>query len=208
MRPDGTQKWVGFAASFWHCECICRTSPAAFSERYRKWCKRHSCSFSASKAENVYTASAGHFTTLPKSTGTKLLITSAAAELTAASKTLATVKAEVIRLASQLPEWEIVLELYGAGEIIGPQLMAELGDVRRFSGRRAVFGFAGIDPVIDKSGKHQPDSKPTSKRGSPHLRKTLFQVVSTYLKKSLPDEPVCANFLTKNGARARLITCT
>jgi len=33
-------------------------------------------------------------------------------------------------------------------------------------------------------------SAPTSKRGSPHLWKTLFQVVSTHLRKSSPDEPV------------------
>lgn len=201
-RSDGTKKWVDFAASFWHCECVCRMTPGAFAERYRKWCKRRGYNFSESKVDEIYTASCGHFTTLPKSPGAKLLITSAAAELTAASKVLATVRAEVIRLAAQLPEWETVRAMYGVGDITGAQLMAELGDVRRFSGRRSIVGFAGIDPAVDKSGKHQPNSKPTSKRGSPHLRKTLFQVVSTYLKRKPADEPVY-QFLDKKRAEGK-----
>ena len=36
------------------------------------------------------------------------------------------------KLASQLPEYSIVMEMYGVGESLGPQLMAEIGDVRRF----------------------------------------------------------------------------
>lgn len=154
VRADGSQKWVDFAASFWHCECVCHMTPSAFAERYRKWCKRHGYNFSAVKAKDIYAASAGHFTTLPKSTVAKLLITSAAAELNAAARVLATVRAEVVRLAAQLPEWETVRAMYGVGDITGAQLMAELGDVRRFAGRRAIVGFAGIDPEVDRSGKH------------------------------------------------------
>ena len=31
-----------------------------------------------------------------------------------------------------LPEYPVVMEMYGAGKSFGPQLMAEIGDVRRF----------------------------------------------------------------------------
>ena len=85
-REDGSHKWVDFVTTFWHCDCVCGMSEKAFSERYQKWCKRHGYYFSQTKAAEVYAASAGHFTTLPKNDNTKLLITSAAAELTAATK--------------------------------------------------------------------------------------------------------------------------
>ena len=201
-KANGHQKWVDFAATFWHCEIICKTSLSAFTERYQKWCKRKGYYFSASKAEDVYISSAGHFTTLSKSTGTKLLITSAAAELTAVSKILATVKAEVIRLAASLPEWNTVRNMYGVGDITAAQLMAEVGDVRRFPSRGSIIGFAGIDPAVNQSGSHSKESNPTTKRGSPHLRKTLFQVVSTYLKRSPIDEPVY-QFLDKKRAEGK-----
>jgi hypothetical protein len=201
-RADGHHKWVDFVTTFWHCECVCRAKYETFVERYKKWCKRNGYHFSDSKTEDVYKSSAVHFTTLPKNANTKLLITSAASELTAASKVLATIRNEMIRLAKELPEWDIVRAMYGVGDITGAQLIAELGDIRRFANRGAIVGFAGIDPAVDSSGKHEAKSMPTSKRGSPHLRKTLYQVVAAYLKKSPADEPVY-QFLDKKRAEGK-----
>lgn len=204
LRADGHQKWIDFVMVFWHCDCIARMSQKAFTERYQKWCKRKDYHFSADKAEDVYISSAGHFPTLPKNDNTKLLITSAAAELTAAAKVLMTVKAEVIRLAKLLPEFDTVLSMYGVGEITAAQLMAELGDVRRFENRGSIVAFAGIDPEVNESGTYARASNPASKRGSPHLRKTLFQVVSTHLKRSPADEPVY-RFLDKKRAEGKTV---
>ena len=53
-RADGHQKWVDFVMTFWHCDCICRVSEKAFTERYQKWCKRKGYHFSAEKALDVY----------------------------------------------------------------------------------------------------------------------------------------------------------
>ena len=201
-RDDGHQKWVDFAADFWHCDCITRQGEKAFTDRYQKWCRRKGYHFSVNKAEDIYASSAGHFTTLPKNDNTKLLITSAAAELTATMRILMTVKAEVSRLARLLPEYNTVLSMYGVGDITGAQLMAELGDVRRFNNRGSIVAFAGIDPEVNQSGSYVRESNPSSKRGSPHLRKTLFQVVSTHLKRSPADEPVY-QFMDKKRAEGK-----
>jgi transposase len=201
-RADGHQKWVDFVADFWHCDCVNRMSEKAFTERYRKWCKRKGYNFSQEKVIDICASSLGNITTLPMNDNTKLLITSATAELTAARKVLMTIKAEVIRLARQLPEYDTVVAMYGVGEITGAQLMAELGDVRRFDNRGSIIAFAGIDPEVNQSGSYQRESNPASKRGSPHLRKTLFQVVETYLKKSPADEPVY-QFLNKKRAEGK-----
>ena len=80
-RADGHQKWVDFVMTFWHCDCICRVSEKAFTERYQKWCKRKGYHFRAEKALDIYASSCGHFTTLPKNDNTKLLITTAAQQL-------------------------------------------------------------------------------------------------------------------------------
>ncbi len=106
------------------------------------------------------------------------------------------------RLARQLPEYDTVRAMYGVGEKTAPQLMAEIGDVRRFPRRSSIVSFAGVDPAVDESGKHISKSNPTTKRGSPHLRKTLYQIVCTYLKKSPTDEPVY-QFLDKKRAEGK-----
>ena len=201
-RADGHQKWVDFVASFWHCECICRTSEKAFAERYQKWCKRKDYHFSAEKAADLYAASCGHITTLPKNDNTKLLMTIAAQELTAAKETLAVMRNEMLGLAKQLPEYDTVLAMYGIGAITAAQLIAEIGDVRRFPRRSSLVGFAGVDPAVNQSGKHETQSNPTTKRGSPHLRKTLYQIVCTYLKKSPAGEPVY-QFLDKKRSEGK-----
>ncbi len=195
-RADGHQKWVDFVTTFWHCECISRVSENAFIERYRKWCKRMGYNFSAAKASDVYIESLGHIVTLPKNNNTKLLIQTAAKELTAMNELLATVRAEMIRLAKELPEFETVHAMYGVGDTTAAQLMAEIGDIRNFPRRSALVGFAGVDPEVDQSGKKDSKSNPSTKRGSPHLRKTLFQIMTIYLQHS-PAEEAVFQFLDK-----------
>jgi transposase len=202
VREDGRQKWVDFVTTFYHRDCVSGMSLAAFTERYRKWCARYGYNFSESKATEIHAESRNMVTTLPKNALTKSLLTMAADQLSAASATLAAFKAEFIKLAATLPEYPVVSAMYGVGEITGAQLMAEVGDVRRFANRGSLIAFAGVDPGIDESGTRKSEGLPTSKRGSPHLRKTLFQIVSTHLKLAPLDEPVY-QFLDRKRAEGK-----
>ena len=56
-----------------------------------------------------------------------------------------------------LPEYELVMSMEGIGKVTGPQLMAEVGDVRRFSHKGALVAFAGVDASPYQSGSF--DSK-------------------------------------------------
>ena len=94
------------------------------------------------------------------------------------------------RLAEHLPEYPVVMDMYGVGPSIGPQLMAEIGDVRRFKHRGSLTAFAGVDPMPNQSGDRERKSNPASKRGSPYLRKTLFVMMSVLLQNAPPDDPV------------------
>lgn len=201
-RADGHQKWVDFVTTFWHCECISRVSEKAFVERYRKWCKRLGYNFSVAKASDIYIESLGHIITLPKNNNTKLLIQTAAKELTAMNEQIAVVRNEMIRLAKELPEFETVHAMFGVGEITAAQLMAEIGDIRNYPRRSSLVGFAGVDPEVNQSGKMNIQSNPSTKRGSPHLRKTLFQIMTVYLQKKPQDEAVY-QFLDKKRAEGK-----
>ena len=201
-RADGSEKWVDFVAAFWHCECVCGLSEKAFTAKYQKWCKKHGYNFSEDKALDIYASACGHFGVMPKTDTAKLLVEQAISQLRATSAALAALKQEMQSLAASLPEYPVVMEMFGVGPALGPQLMAEIGDVRRFPRRSSIVGFAGVDPGVDESGKHSAKSVPTTKRGSPHLRKTLYQIICTYLKKSPADEPVY-QFLDKKRAEGK-----
>lgn len=201
-KKDGRQKWVDFITTFWHCECVYEKGETAFIERYRKWCKRKGYHFSEHKAADLYIDSLGHVITLPKNANTKLLITQAATQLTAISQTVEIFRDELLRIAALLPEYPAVMKLYGVGDTVGPQLMAEIGDVLRFDNRKSLIAFAGVDPANNQSGNYEAKSSATTKRGSSQLRKTLFQVVKTYLLRSPTDEPVY-QFLDRKRAEGK-----
>ena len=190
VRGDGTQKWVDFAHAFWHVDCVRKQSLNAFSERYRKWCKRHGYFFKQANAEEVYTLAKNAVVLVPKSDVTKVLIQEAANQLTSISRSVETYRTEMERLASMLPEYPVVMQMYGVGKSFGPQLMAEIGDVRRFERKQALVAFAGIDPMPNQSGEKNIRSNKSSKRGSPYLRKTLFNIMSIYLKCAPQEEPI------------------
>lgn len=190
VREDGTQKWVDFAASFWHMDCVRGTSQTAFTERYRKWCKKNRYNFSGDKAAEIYDKAEDQLAILPKDDMTKLLVKQAVDALNAVSATLERLRAEMLKLASQLPEFSAVMNMRGVGDSLGPQLMAEIGDVSRFAHRSAITSFAGVDPGTDQSGDHKAKSVRTTKSGSPELRRTLFLVMDCLLKTMPQDDPV------------------
>ena len=201
-RADGSEKWVDFVAAFWHCECVCGLSKKAFTTKYQKWCRKHGYNFSEDKALDIYVSACGRFGVMPKTKTAKLLVEQAISQLQATSAALAALKQEMQSLAASLPEYPVVMGMFGVGPTLGPQLIAEIGDVRRFPRRSSIVGFAGVDPAVNQSGKHAAQSTPTTKRGSPHLRKTLYQIVCTYLRKAPEDEPVY-QFLDKKRAEGK-----
>jgi len=137
-----------------------------------------------------------------KSELTKILVQEAAKQLTAISRSVELYRIEMNRLATMLPEYPVVMEMYGVGSTYGPQLMAEIGDIRRFEHKRALVAFAGIDPMPNQSGDKNVRSNKSSKRGSPYLRKTLFNIMSCYLKTAPLDEPVF-QFLDRKRAEGK-----
>ena len=109
-RKDGNQKWVDFVWAFWHVDCVRTVSLTAFTERYRKWCKRKGYNFNASKVEQIHLASKELIALVPKSSTTKLLIQEAASQLLNVSRMVEILRAEMNRLAAKLPEYSVLWE--------------------------------------------------------------------------------------------------
>lgn len=187
---DGHEKWVDFAGKFWHRQCVCGNSEKAFANQYRKWCAKAGYRFNAEKAVAIYSHAGSQVDTLPMSSAIQSLITHAVAQLNMIIETISAIQHEMLTLASQLPEYPIVMRMFGVGPVLGPQLMAEIGDVRRFHCKQSLVAFAGVDAPPCQSGTFESKNRHISKRGSPRLRKTLFQVMSTIIQHAPTDDPV------------------
>ena len=189
-RSNGYETWVDFSFKFWHCECVSDLTPKVFADRYQKWCKKEGYRFSQVKADDIYASACGHFSVMPKNGASKLLVTQAIGQINAISDNIAVIAREMKSLAESLPEYPMVSQFFGVGEILGPQLVAEIGDVFRFRNKGSLVAYAGLDAPPYESGKFVSASRSISKRGSSHLRKTLFQVMQIYLQHAPVDEPV------------------
>ena len=110
----------------------------AFTESYRGWCKRKNYKFRTDTAHKIYLLAQEGVATLPKCESTKMLITQACKSLNAVCEAKQSTQLEMQRLAAMLPEYEVVMQMEGAGPITGPALMAEIGDVRRFKNKKAL----------------------------------------------------------------------
>ena len=131
-----------------------------------------------------------------------ILVRQAIDALNAISASMERLKAEMQALAAQLPEYPVVMAMHGVGDSLGPQLMAELGDVARFTHRNAITAFAGVDPGADQSGTHEAKSTRVSKSGPPELRRALFLVMDCLLKTQPQDDPVY-RFMDKKRAEGK-----
>ena len=201
-REDGSQKWVDFVYTYWHVDCVRGKSLKAFTEHYQKWCKRKGYNFGVRKAKEIYEMSSGLIAMFPKDDNTKMLVRQAVDVLNSTSATVERLRREIDKLASTLPEYPVVLAMDGVGTTLGPQLIAEIGDVTRFTKRGALTAFAGVDPGGDQSGDHERKSNRTSKKGSPHLRKTLFVIMDGILQRSPIDNPVY-RFMDKKRSQGK-----
>ena len=201
-RSDGNQKWIDFASTYWHVDCVRKMSLSAFTEHYRKWCKRKGYNFQPNKPKEIYSVSKDLITILPKDTMTKMLVMQAVGQSNLVSKTVEELRSQMNQVAAQLPEYPVVMAMKGVGTSLGPQLIAEIGDVTRFTHRGALTAFAGVDPGANQSGTYEQHSVRTSKRGSAQLRKTLFLVMDVLIKTSPVDDPVYA-FMSKKRSEGK-----
>ena len=172
------------------------------SERYQAFCKRHHYIFQADKPEKLFNASKELVAVFHKEKTYKLLIQQSIQQLKLASAHVERLRREMNELAATLPEYDTVMGIYGVGKTYGPQLIAEIGDVSRFTHREALTAFAGVDPGVDESGQHKSKSNRASKVGSARLRKTLFQIMTTLLQNAPEDDPVY-RFLDKKRSQGK-----
>ncbi len=189
-RSDGSEKWVDFIEKFWHVDCVCTLSLTSFTEKYQKWCKKHGYNFQPDKPVEIYNSSQELIPILAKDDTTKLFVQQAVAQLNAISKAVEELRQQMDSLASQLPEYPVVMSMFGVGTTLGPQLIAEIGDVHKFTKRSQLTAFAGVDPGVNESGDYAQKSVHTSKHGSPYLRRTLFLIMDVLIQNQPEDDPV------------------
>ena len=198
-KSDGHLKWVDFVAKFPHRDKVAKISLNAFKKKYQSWCEANKYHYKESKAEEIHSHARSYVVGVPCDDTFCFIVTNAAEMVISVCENEQALKNEMDKLSSTLPEYEVVMNMYGVGSTIGPQLMAEIGDTRRFHSRRAITAFFGYDTVPDDSGQHISKSRPITKKGSSSLRRTLFILMKALISTKPTDSPVYDFILKKRS---------
>ena len=201
-ESDGHEKWVDFVMKFPHVDSVAKLSLSAFKSKYQSWCKKEHYKYSESKAEQIHVYARTLVSTIPMTDTVKKMISESVKLLNSTLEALGTLRSEMDELASQLPEYETVMNIFGVGKVLCAQLIAEIEDVTKLKSGKSLVALAGIDPPPNQSGKEDPKSRRISKRGSSILRKTLFMIMSIYLQRQPVNEPVY-QFLDKKRSEGK-----
>ena len=201
--PD-KDKLCDFVREYWHYDNINCMVEQDFINQYNSWAKEKGYRTSTQKAKTIYALSANGIPTLPsKMPSTKMLVLESVRVLQMIDNTLVSILSQMRMLASDLREYETVMAMPGVGKILGPRIIAEIGDVQRFHSANALVAYAGLDAPPYQSGTFTGTNRHISKRGSSSLRKTGYEIIC-FVKCSKPTTDTAVyDFLLKKEAEGK-----
>ncbi len=89
---------------------------------------------------------------------------------------------QIIDLAKDIPNYELLLSIPGISNNLASRIIAELGDINRFSRIKQITAYAGLDPSIYQSGEIDGLHLKITKKGNKNLRCLLYLAIQNTLK--------------------------
>lgn len=197
-------KLCDFVEKYWHYDNIKKMSEKRFIKDYGKWAKKKEYRCSESQAIAIYQLSKNNIPTLKSGTpSTKMLVLQAVKAVRDAEITLSLIISQMQEIASTLPEYSVVRNMKGVGDVLSVRLIAEIGDVRRFHNGSALVAFAGIDAPPYESGKFIGTKRNISKRGSSTLRKIGYEIMHSLKVVKPTEDSAVYDFIIKKETEGK-----
>ena len=159
-----------------------------------------------SLATKIYTLAQITYPSRPNNKNTQLCAHSCVDELIITIKTYNIIISEMDKLASTLPEYEVISEMPGCGKKLTTRIIAEIGDVRRFKNAGSIIAYAGLDAPPYQSGQFEAVNRHISKRGNKYLRKTGYEIMKS-IKSSVRSSNEIRSYIIKkeNEGKAKKV---
>lgn len=168
-----------------------------FLRSYDALVKKTTARSAPSKGLAIYELALGSVTTSGSSPFMELAQEQCVDLLSLAQKSADAIILAMQNIAETIPEYKVLRSMNGVGDRLGPVILAEIGDIRRFHSGKALNAYAGNDAPPYQSGQFESRNRHISKRGNPALRKACFEVMQA-LKLTRPqDDPVYLFLLKK-----------
>jgi transposase len=195
-------KLTDFVKRYWHFSHILEMGEFKFIADYCKWAEKQGYRMNERKANDIFALSQNGIPVISNTLSTKIVMLETVRILHELEKSRDTILTHMKQLANTLPEYSVVFDMGGVGQILAPKLIAEIGDVRRFHSRSALTAYAGIDAPPYQSGTFAATERHISKRGNKYLRKTGYEVMQSLIQHK-PSEDVVYQFIEKKRSEGK-----
>ena len=137
--------------------------------------------------KNIYDLAPNVITSCPYNESIQLVINSCILLLRETLKVTNDIITKMDELAMQSEEFNTVKEMKGVGPKTRARLIAEVGDVRKYTNANALIAKCGIDTPQYQSGTFNSENRHITKRGNKYLRKVTYEIIKC-IKSSKPKE--------------------
>jgi hypothetical protein len=176
---------------------IQRMGKTRFLSSYETMTKKTSDRYAAQKGLAIYELAKNSITTRGDDPYIWLSQTQCVDLLSAAQNAADEIILKMQNIAQTIPEYAVLRAMHGVGDRLGPIILAEIGDIRRFHSGKALNSYAGNDAPPYQSGQFESRNRHISKRGSSALRKACYEVMQALKLTKPQDDPVYLFMLKK-----------
>ena len=153
--------------------------------------------FSTPKAEQIKEIAANSFGIVMEYGTTSLLIKQYMKHIRYTEMQIAALEEKIAELYSHFDTQLTTVPKHGI--VLAATILSEIGDISRFKSSAKLAAFAGIDPTVKQSGEFTATHNHMSKRGSPYLRKALWQASTGAVK----HDPALKAFFEKKRMKGK-----
>lgn len=115
-----------------------------------------------------------------------------------------TIITKMDELASILPEFEVVSKMKGTGPKTRSRLIAEIGNINKYSKASCLIAYCGIDCPPYQSGKFEATNRHITKRGNKYLRCVGYEIMCNITRSRPKEDNVVYEFIKKKEAEGKL----
>lgn len=170
-----------------------------FISSYMKFAEKKRCRNVQAKALSIYELAQNSITTRGIEVSTVLALHQCINLLKQCTESSNQLLFQMQSISYTLPEYPIVRAMHGVGNKLAPRLIAEIGDVRRFTSGKALNAYAGNDAPPYQSGQFEGTNRHISKRGSASLRKACYEVMQALKLHKIEDDAVYQFMIKKES---------
>jgi transposase len=191
--------FLDFIEKYESFEAIKKLGEKRFITGYMKFSEKHRARNAQYKALAIYELVQNSITTRSTDLSTIIALHQCVAVLKQCSDSSNQLLAQMQSISYTLPEYAVVRSMHGVGDKLASQLIAEIGDVRRFTSGKALNAYAGNDAPPYQSGQFEGTNRHISKRGSATLRKTCYEVMQALKLHKIEDDSVYQFIIKKES---------